>query len=1345
MSVTQQELARLQAQARLAQHRTQQQQLAQTQADPARDYVPAAPDAGEYGPPRPTPQVREQLTDFDPEAYYRGIQTTGTAPVLGQFTQPAATVQSARQRGQGPVRTISQIYPRVPAVSEAPGISGIPANFLRGVVGSGTEVLNQAIWEAPASVIQATANKMQDLGMLPKNMGTVPRDVISRLYNAGEYESVRPLYESSLKDWVEATQYGTSQSFLTDRAMAPFRALNRLNLIPNQYGEGDYVGFQTRSARLGRSLGVGALVGIGSTAVAPLMLGGYPSIQGLNQFVARAPGLQGGVASSDLVKNQFFQQLYAPRSSTNPLGGLTGPISTFGARALDRLGISHSLSPQPLLAGTRTAVNINYPARFIENPAALAAAEVGLGGVGNLYYQGVEEVFPGYGTWGLVLPLSMVAAGKEGFRKVGGFSRHLPSRQAFNYFGKQDVPLTPEETGGIDPRNWWQGLKTGFGRLSRDASDVTSGTGSQRRRGAAQKVQGRIDAELNRQENQFFLQRTLDLQKKLEESGLEPLNLSPGRESGSRILLTEEQRIIAAMDPEKAAEYRDSMWNNIRIMNDWIEGQLAHPVIDDGGNILLNSETGDAVWAAPSYILDEATKRIQLVQAQTRDQLDTVTRELAELSGNVGDETVTASGRAIPSEDPLAFPSASGPGRAEYGQTIRGIWQDYRNYNESIVNKLSEDLGINQRNSVGYLESRTATVFDDQGRPVVNADGTAQQVETTAPRDELLDILNMPRASSPSEWLSGRATNKLVQDFIEYRPENGELRFQDWRRFRSQVTTEMRNASGEEKKDLMALKTVLDNMMYGPAGNFQTATGNYKAFADMYRSLMIDPFEQASVSKITRTGAGTRAATAESPAEYVYLLPDEQVGTNFLTDTTSARQFMQMVGYVEDPALKARMVDGMRSTILDEAATASGARRNGEIDNRRLNEWVAKNRETFDIIMVNDPVTGAPIKASELLGNVSNRAGDLLARQSQLTARKKSIEQAQLDRLLRSDKLQDMGSLERTQAVYDTAISRALEGDTTLLGELKNAALGPGTFDGAQEALNARVWDHIWTRSLDNAPIGAPAADTAIANVNRFSALLGRNEAGLRRIMGDVHYDNMIVALDGFERITQLNFANAGAFNRDTLVDGVARMTGVTPQGWSARTINSLEGRVGGKTTGVWLGAQAWRAGVNRTMDKVMEEAITNPEWARALSRYVADPSAITNEQAGHLRRLMFNSGIVDPSSYEAGYSDPLGQPYPRREPIPEVIEQEIPLRDEPQLEPETDVVGPPRPTAALPPVATPTLPSAPQSNPSLVAQQPTENNTQNYSSLFPYDPLGQAVAEKETARDRSGIMSLLG
>ncbi len=149
-------------------------------------------------------------------------------------------------------------------------------------------------------------------------------------------------------------------------------------------------------------------------------------------------------------------------------------------------------------------------------------------------------------------------------------------------------------------------------------------------------------------------------------------------------------------------------------------------------------------------------------------------------------------------------------------------------------------------------------------------------------------------------------------------------------------------------------------------------------------------------------------------------------------------------------------------------------------------------------------------------------------------------------------------------------------------------------------------------------------------------------------------------------------------------------------------------------------------------MDQMLQRAMIDPEFARTLTRSGNDAFSVTDEQAGHLRRLLWLQGIVDPSNIDRVEVD--GQLYPPRQAPPETRVYRYPL-------------PPAEPQPAVPPVdqapATPT--TVPELRVPQASTQPVQNNMQNYSSLFPYDPLGQAVAEKETARDRSGIMSLLG
>ena len=1272
------------------------------------DYIPSAPEQV-YGPPRPI-GVRPNIiaTPATPQQIQAALREDDyVVPELR--VPPPATLEGAIAAGEPPYRDVVQhVMPSQRAGGESYGsgpFSGI-SNLARGTVSG----LSGAIASIPDYVVSAAILDAKSMGVLPMDT-PVTRNIFDRIINASDYETIRTApWAKSVRDFLDTNYVPQPTRFIAGQLSAL-----------GQRGEGDKVGFQTSMGRMGQGLGIGAAMGVGTTALtASLARRIFPALE-----------QAAGPAASQAAQLQTLQRISQPFSQTNPLG--------------------------TMFPGIRLATTTAYPARYMQDPMKLAAAEIGAGGIGGIWYQGWEEAIPGSGPWSLAVPMAGVALAQQGmggvFNLFGALANKSPSGRATTWFSERASDLNTQ-TGreGILGTVYDTAARTG-----REAGDRLRfwNRGQRTRRSTEDK----IEAELTRQENAAYLSRTEQIEALIENITGEQLQLSPAARSRSPILMREESRLVAGLDQESAAAYRETGLKNAAIMNDFVEQKLFMPVIDPETGLPMLNADGQPVWPEPSMIIDSVTGRVQRLNDKLTANLRNIDVELGEMAG--GAQEVR---------------------RDEAGRTIRTLWQTFWDNSKAATDKLATDLGIDQRRSVGYLNEHqipvTRETTDASGNiiteAVLNPDGTPEMQTIPAVRDQLLGLLNLGGTHSMDDLLGGRQTHKLIREFLDFNPESGTLGFQNWRRFRQQVTTAMRSAEGVDVTDLASLRTVLDNMMYGPAGHFRTATNNYKEFAWQYFENMILPFERAAVKRTIQTGPGSAPERVSpwgdtlSPVTQ-YTVPDEEVALAFLRNSDTADQFMHMAELLPNNAgtggqtPQFQMLTAMRDVVLDRARNASGAMTNGKLDEGKLNQYISDNRPMLETLRVPHPVTGEQVTAASILSDTGNRLGFLLSRQRRLQARQRRVEDYSLTRALDDFKAfantEGWSQTDRTifqnesmENIFQYAINRALgvggPKDSSVLRSLASVTRGKDSFPGAQEALNRKLFEEMIYKveragAVNKEEILTPGwRPTATSDLQSFATMLGQNEDAFVTVMGREHFDNLLVTLDGFERVFQLGMRQqiGRGLDRGGLIEAFGDVTGVTPQGWSARMINMLEGRVSPRTTSVWIASQAWRAGNTRAMDQMLQRAMIDPEFARTLTRSGNDAFSVTDEQAGHLRRLLWLQGIVDPSNIDRVEVD--GQLYPPRQAPPETRVYRYPL---PSAEPQPAV--PPVDQAPATPTTVPEL-RVPQASTQPVPQastQPVQNNMQNYSSLFPYDPLGQAVAEKETARDRSGIMSLLG
>jgi len=1252
-------------------------------------------------PDEPTPQrdiifVPSTPPEVDPAAARQEAYRSAPMVQPGIRTPPAATATQAEAEGTEPHRDMVLVGERTPegyslfgGGEKLPttGVSGGVAESIGGILTG----LNEAILSVPDLVIDSAVEGLKMAGLVPKD-ANIPRNMLSRIINAGDYETVNALWNGPLGQW--------------------------------SFGQGEFIGKTTAPGRMGMAAGEVASWGVPLTAASKYASTGY----------------QAAKTGADVMRQQLARE--AQRE------GIAGTGKIAQARQwLSGAG-----------AGLRTFAAEAFPARFLggdkfAGAGRLAATETIAGGIGGAYMQGAEEIVPGSGPWALAAPMAIYAGAKQLPGAIGSFlqgiTRATPAGRAITFFSEQ----APEQGGGA--------IATGLAYGQRQARNIRGAPITGGRGRARRSTQDKVDYELQLEENAAHTARTREVQAAIEETTGEQLALSPARVSGSRALIGEETRVASTLGQESAAEYRALQRKNSQVVADFVDKQFMGPVIDPNTGLPMINAHGEAVWAQPSLIIDAATGRLTRLQSSVSRNITDVESTLSHLSGGAGAPERT-----------LALSSLE-EGAGATGRSIRQQEQVLMDAAEKYTQAEATRLGVNTRTSVGDLGQQTV---DGKIIPPV--------------KETLLSELK-----TDPDFISYRRLPPIVREFLEFEFPNNQINFQDWSAFRKQVTNEMislRGVPGARQKirQLNTLRVSLDGIKNGPAGHFGRATDNYQEFSRIFDRVQVLPFEGGVVRRTLQTGPGTRPARTgpggeELPAVTQYTVADEHVAAAYLQSSTTARQFMDIANSEALTAVERRnLLTDMKGVILDQARNSSGVLRDGVINPGKLDDYVRNNREMLNAIEVPNPLWNPPAKppevrglmveqatgetirpllnttdqfipASELLTNVSQRSAHLIARQAQLHAREAFINDTLLNRTLNSvmrrfgaSEVKGLTDEGRT-ALLNTAIDQSVTGNPTLLTEIvKSVRSGPESFPGGQQALNRAILDRLFISSFSSPEALAGSAGQAAGlsvssplvakDITRFSTLLGKNEGTLRTVMGDEHFEDMLVALDAFDRVFKLGpieSFGARGLDKDHLTDKLADISGVTPQGWSARMINMLERRVSPRTTSVWLAAQAWRAGESRTADKIIEQIILNPELAKAATRLGPSAFSVTPVQANQLRRLLYLAGIADPSAYER--AEVMGELRPTREAPPTETLIRYPLGEQtpPQVEPTVPDTQP-VPEQEGPPIAS----VAPSPTPPTGAVGATD-----YSTLFPNDPLGQAVAERRQPRDRSGIMSLLG
>ena len=653
--------------------------------------------------------------------------------------------------------------------------------------------------------------------------------------------------------------------------------------------------------------------------------------------------------------------------------------------------------------------------------------------------------------------------------------------------------------------------------------------------------------------------------------------------------------------------------------------------------------------SGPSAIMDEATGRIDRVVTQTK-------KATADAASTVDSVSDSATG-ILPAMEPGGTRAA--------GYSFRQQLASMRDSAEKQADRMAAKFKINTADPVG---------------------------DATAAQQNVLSAMNIDETS-----ISYKNLPQVIRDFVEFdfaaKNRGGKISFQDWKTFRRQVGSAYASATGPDKAALAVLRKELDNIAFGKA---KTAD-NYRKFAQWYDTNVILPFEDTVIRKVMRYGPGTRA----EQGKFEYLMPEEYVAKEFLKDSKSAQAFMRTFG--NDPAY----TDTMRAVIFDEARKA--AVRDGVIDPKKLQQYIAKNKEALAELKLQDPATGETVAMDVFLGDTANTMGAILARQASLRAREATVQRYALTKAL--SKVEGVGDNLELEQVIDMGIK-----NPKLMKQLGNAIRRSGDPD-LEIALKREIAQRILTPKM-------------MDNPETFGNFLAQNERMLRNAFGDQHYEDIAVLNEGMRRVLATGGVSGGAgLTKDNLVDMFSQATGITPQGYSARVINILEGRVSPRTSFVWMASQAARAKSLRSIDQAFERAIFDKDFAKSLTEATVNAAEVSVPQSQRLAAKFFFYGIPNPAE-------------------PEIYETKVTLpRSLPSATttaPQPPVVAPPAPAPEPPPFKMPTvprlepLPFTPPVVPAPSGQQGAVPSTQQYGTLFPNDSLGQAIANR-------GIMSLQG
>jgi len=589
--------------------------------------------------------------------------------------------------------------------------------------------------------------------------------------------------------------------------------------------------------------------------------------------------------------------------------------------------------------------------------------------------------------------------------------------------------------------------------------------------------------------------------------------------------------------------------------------------------------------AHPSAIFSTVTNKYNRIMRVINKQGDEVEDNLNALTGR------------LPSIDPTEKVGS----KLSFGQDIRAELIKREEIADLAVTKAAKRLGINERD------------------PLADA-------------QPMKDAINAQLKIDPENTgVSYGGLPKSVRRFLEFnfnaKGKEGKINFQDWKEFRSQVASELRESTNDsEIRHLSILASALDNSVKFVGNN---AAGKARQeFAEFYLNTKILPFSAAVVKKIMKTAPG-------GGKEVEYQLPAEQVAAAFTKSSSDVRTYRELFG--DDPV----KMDMFRDAVLDEVATAAVTE--GKLSKTKLSTFInTKGKEKYGEVVITDPTTKEPVLLLNYLSDVAKTQDALLARRTQIIARKKKISEMEVTSLLdeagyRFDKETGMitanGKPHEAQALVDNAVGYSAES----LNNPENlrsmwAIVQKNGDDPAKEAFKNMVFKSIISK--DRLQLDDPGVAAVANNAVRSANMLKRYKDDIfLPMMGKEHFDNAMAFFDLTGKTLKTGFSEGAGIEDAGLLERFQAITGQSPKGTQAQFAALNTGRQSPITTAIFFIQSALRENLLAGKYEALKDAILDPNLARVLSESLpvnqeGGRAILSRSQIENISRALYRQGI---------------------------------------------------------------------------------------------------------------------
>lgn len=409
------------------------------------------------------------------------------------------------------------------------------------------------------------------------------------------------------------------------------------------------------------------------------------------------------------------------------------------------------------------------------------------------------------------------------------------------------------------------------------------------------------------------------------------------------------------------------------------------------------------------------------------------------------------------------------------------------------------------------------------------------------------------------------------------------ITFQDVKRLRERITTDLRVArrsdNPAERERAATLSRVLkdfDDMIVNSelAIEAPEIAAKWKAFRKDYKEQFVDVFRPPQVRDIQSADLHGFDQMADEAVAAAVFKPG---------NVTMARRFKEAIRAGGDDAARVRTMDAIEAVAMDSLNKA--AVRTGTVNPKALEAWKRQHQSVLEEF----PFIRSQVDSIEAANN------SLLARTAQLEARKKAVEKSVMERKLASVE----SGAKTPEALIDEAVrSHAIASRLVIRLRGDKAAL-----NGLRQA----VWERM--------PLGDPDATIRflVDHKRSLDAIFEPNHIADLRMIAQARAMASTVHPPTGKPIETSPFA------------GIEKAIGSTLPSLAASARAVRMGRSGLAYEVPARGLQWWRAMTNARADKVWQQALYDPDVARAILHAQNSTNSLAQEK---LRRMLWSHGL---------------------------------------------------------------------------------------------------------------------